>query len=242
MAHPLCQVAAADNETAGERRETYDPGVTSSPAEIAVAALLDGAGSLNELVLRAQLRSYADAHGVDETVVEVVLPFLHEIGAAWERGTHTVAHEHFASQVVRGWLAGEALSGAAEHGPGLSPVVLACPPGERHDLGLLCFHVLITRAGVPSRFLGSDTPLAGLADVCRMVGASGVVVAATRSRVFEAHGGALRMLARHYPLAIGGAGADPELAERVRATPLSSDMRESVANLVGWYARVTAAA
>ena len=221
---------------------TYDPGVTSSPAETAVAALLDGAGSLNELALRATLRSYADYHGVVATFVDVVLPLLHEIGAAWERGTHTVAQEHFASQVIRGWLTAEALSGAAEHGPGISPVVLACPPGERHDLGLLCFHVLITRAGVPSRFLGSDTPLPGLGDVCRVVAASGVVVAATRSRVFEAHGGALRMLASHYPLAIGGAGADPEVAERVRATPLSSDMRESVANLVGWYARVTAAA
>ncbi|WP_404383495.1 B12-binding domain-containing protein [Knoellia locipacati] len=214
------------------------------PAAPAVAALLDAAGTLNEIALRSILRSHSDEHGVDDTVVDVVLPFLREIGLAWERGTHTVAHEHFASQIVRGWLMGEALSGGSDPAPhaGPSPVVLACPPGERHDLGLLCFHVLITRAGVPSRFLGSDTPLPGLGDVCRVVAASGVVVAATRRRSFEAHGGALRMLARHYPLTIGGAGADAEIAGRVGATGLSTDMRRSVSEFVDWHARITAAA
>lgn len=226
----------------------YAPGVTPSPAAAsaasAVAALLDAAGTLDELALRSVLRSHREDHGVDDTVVDVVLPFLHGIGLAWERGTHTVAHEHFASQVVRGWLTAEAVSGGSDPAPhvGPSPVVLACPPGERHDLGLLCFHVLISRAGVPSRFLGSDTPLPGLGDVCRVVGASGVVVAATRRRVFEAHGGALRMLARRYPLAIGGAGADDEIAERVQATALSTDMRRSVSEFVDWHTRITAAA
>lgn len=230
----------------------YAPGVTPSPAAAPataptaapVVALLDAAGTLDELTLRSVLRTHREDHGVDDTVVDVVLPFLREIGLAWERGTHTVAHEHFASQVVRGWLTGEALTGGADPAPhaGPSPVVLACPPGERHDLGLLCFHVLITRAGVPSRFLGSDTPLPGLGDVCRVVAASGVVVAATRRRVFEAHGGALRMLARRYPLAIGGAGADAEIAERVQATALSTDMRRSVTEFVDWHTRITAAA
>lgn len=216
--------------------------MTPPPAATDVTALLDAAHSLNELALRSILRSHNLDHGVEATVVDVVLPFLLEIGSAWERGTLTVAHEHFASQVVRTWLTGEALAGAPEPLPGRSPVVLACPPGERHDLGLLCFHVLITRAGVPSRFLGSDTPLPGLADVCRLVAASGVVVAATRARAFEAHGGALRMLARHYPLAIGGAGASAEMAERVQATALSGDMRESVRNVVDWHSGVTTAA
>ena len=219
----------------------YAPEVATSPAATDVAALLDAARSLNELALRSTLRSHGEVHGVDATVLDVVLPFLLEVGHAWERGTITVAHEHFASQVVRAWLSAEAAA-AAPTPPARAPVVLACPPGERHDLGLLCFHVLLTRAGVPSRFLGSDTPLPGLADVCRMVGASGVVVAATRRRAFEAHGGALRMLGRHYPLAIGGAGADADIAERVQATALSGDMRESVRNVVDWYAEVTTAA
>ena len=37
---------------------------------------------------------------------DVVLPFLADLGLRWERGTVTVAQEHFASNVIRGRLAG----------------------------------------------------------------------------------------------------------------------------------------
>ncbi|MFW5471081.1 cobalamin B12-binding domain-containing protein [Knoellia sp. CPCC 206435] len=206
-----------------------------SPASTSVDAMLAAAHTMDERALRAELRDRARDLGVDVVVTDVVLPFLNAVGRAWERGDCSVATEQFASQVVRSWLTGAAQSDAPTATLTTDPVVLACPPGERHDLGLLCFHVLLVGAGVPSRFLGSDTPLPGLADVCRVVGASGVIVAATRRRVFEAHGGALRVLARHYPLAIGGAGADADLAQRVDATLLPADMRRSVAQVVRWH-------
>lgn len=215
---------------------TYTLQVTTSSATLtSVDALLAAARSMDERGLRTQLRAQTDERGVDAVITDVVLPFLNAVGVAWERGDQSVASEHFASQVVRSWLTEAALPGAPTGSPAADPVVLACPPGERHDLGLLCFHVLLVRSDVPSRFLGSDTPLLGLADVCRVVGAAGVVVAATRRRVFEAHGGALRVLARQYPLAIGGAGADPELAENVGAVALPDDMREAVAQVVRWH-------
>lgn len=204
-------------------------------------AMLAAARSMDERALRGALMEHAEELGVETVVTDVVLPFLHAVGLAWERGEQSVATEHFASQIVRSWLSGDALVGLPHARYDRSPLVLACPPGERHDLGLLCFHVLLIRNGVPSRFLGSDTPLPGLAEVCRLVGACGVVVAATRRRVFEAHGGALRVLARSYPLAVGGAGADADIAELVHATALPPDMRISVQQAVTWYAGVTAA-
>lgn len=217
-------------------RSAYTSEVTStSDAVTSVDAMLAAARSMDERALRAELRDGARELGVNLTITDVVLPFLNAVGRAWESGDCSVASEHFASQVVRSWLTGAALADADASSTATDPVVLACPPGERHDLGLLCFHVLLVRSGVPSRFLGSDTPLPGLADVCRVVGASGVIVSATRQRVFEAHGGALRMLARHYPLAIGGAGADADVAERVGATLLPADMRRSLAQVIRWH-------
>ncbi|MDT0214731.1 B12-binding domain-containing protein [Rothia sp. ARF10] len=208
---------------------------TPSDAATPVDAMLAAANAMDEHTLRAGLRDAARDLGVNVAVIDVVLPFLNAVGRAWERGDCSVASEHFASQVVRSWLTGAALADIDAASTATDPIVLACPPGERHDLGLLCFHVLLVRSGVPSRFLGSDTPLPGLADVCRVVGASGVIVAATRRRVFEAHGGALRVLARHYPLSIGGAGADAEVAQHVGATLLPADMRRSLAEVVRWH-------
>ncbi len=37
---------------------------------------------------------------------DVVLPYLTELGERWRRGTASVAQEHFASNVIRGRLAG----------------------------------------------------------------------------------------------------------------------------------------
>ena len=36
----------------------------------------------------------------------MVLPYLAELGERWERGTASVAQEHFATNVIRGRLAG----------------------------------------------------------------------------------------------------------------------------------------
>jgi hypothetical protein len=221
---------------------TYAAQVTD-PASISPSLdeMLVAARSMDEGALRDALVAHAEELGVEAAVTDVVLPFLNAVGVAWERGHHSVATEHFASQVVRSWLSGAALEGSPEPLRDRSPIVLVCPPGERHDLGLLCFHVLLVRNGIPARFLGSDTPLPGLADVCRLVDASGVVVAAPRRRVFEAHGGALRVLARSYPVALGGAGADAEVAELVHATALPADMRLSLEQAIAWYAGLTAA-
>ena len=38
--------------------------------------------------------------GVDDTVTEVVMPVLHDVGEGWERGDLGVLHEHFVSSTV----------------------------------------------------------------------------------------------------------------------------------------------
>ena len=54
----------------------------------------------------------------------------------WERGEVSVAQEHFSSNVLRGRLLGLARGWGNGTGP---TTVLACAPGELHDLPLLVF-------------------------------------------------------------------------------------------------------
>ena len=69
-------------------------------------AVLDGL--MAELSLPAVLR-------------EVVLPYLADLGERWQRGTASIAAEHFASNVIRGRLAGLARLGKRARAAG--------PPG-----------------------------------------------------------------------------------------------------------------
>ena len=128
-----------------------------------------------------------------------MLPFLREVGDRWEAGTLSVAHEHFVSDMLRRKLS--ALSSVPPHrvledASAPSPVVLlACPPGERHDLVLLCVALMLRERGVRPRFLGADTPIPAVVTAARAANADAVVLAATRSTAFTAHSSSLLKLA-----------------------------------------------
>ena len=74
----------------------------------------------------------------------------------------SVAEEHFATNVVRGRLLGLARNWSSGGGP---VAVLACPPGELHDLGLICFGLLLRERGWRIAYLGPDTPIETVADI-----------------------------------------------------------------------------
>ena len=170
-------------------------------------------------------------------VTGVVLPFLREVGDRWEAGTLSVAHEHFVSDMLRRKLS--ALSSVPpqrvlDDADAPSPVVLlACPPGERHDLVLLCVALMLRERGVRARFLGADTPIPSVLSAARAAGADAVVLAATRSTAFTAHGSTLVKLAQEHALFIAGRGADEQTVAEVGATALPQDPVRAVVFLVG---------
>jgi hypothetical protein len=119
----------------------------------------------------------------------------------------TVAQEHFAAAVLRGRLLGLARG----WGLGVGPLaVLACLPGEQHDLGLIAFGLALRARGWRIVHLGPDAPLETVEDACRRLEPGLVVLhAVTRERV-EPVAAAIRDLARHRRVALGGAAAEPD--------------------------------
>jgi len=176
-------------------------------------------------------------------VTGVVLPFLREVGDRWEAGTLSVAHEHFVSDMLRRKLS--ALSSVPpqqvlQDASAPSPVVLlACPQGERHDLVLLCVALMLRERGVRSRFLGADTPIPSILTAARAGGADAVVLAATRSTAFTAHGSSLLKIAEDHTLYLAGRGADEHTVAEVGATALPDDPVRAVVFLVGALNRVS---
>jgi DNA-binding transcriptional MerR regulator len=141
---------------------------------------------------------------LDTLLRDVVVPYLHDLGERWERGEASVAQEHFASNVLRGRLLGLARG----WGRGIGPLaLLACLPGEQHDLGLLAFGLALRARGWRIAYLGPDTPLDTLEQAASSLQPDLVVVnAATADRLVEG-APSLRALAGERRVAIGGAGA-----------------------------------
>jgi MerR family transcriptional regulator, light-induced transcriptional regulator len=151
---------------------------------------------------------------------DVVVPYLTELGERWERGTASVAQEHFASNVIRGRLAGLARGWGNGHGP---RAVLACPPGELHDLALMIFGIVLNRTGWRIDYLGTNTPVEELTRTVDARRPDLVVLAATRPKTLEPLRLELAALARRAPLALAGAGATPQMARAVGARLMTGD-------------------
>src|SRR3982750_1182199 len=92
-----------------------------------------------------------------ETVLrDIVLPYLRDLGERWAAGTATVVQEHFATNLIRGRLASLGRGWGHGHGP---RAVLACVPGELHDLALLAFGIVLNRNGWRIEYFGANTPI-----------------------------------------------------------------------------------
>lgn len=141
---------------------------------------------------------------LDTLLRDVIVPYLRELGQGWERGDVSIAQEHFASTLLRGRLLGLARG----WGRGIGPLaVLACAPGEQHDLGLLGFGLALRGRGWRIVYLGADTPITSVADAARSCSPAAVVVSAVDPRVFRRHAEELRQLALDTRLCLGGAAA-----------------------------------
>jgi DNA-binding transcriptional MerR regulator len=158
---------------------------------------------------------------VDTLLSEVVLPSLHELGERWQRGEASVAQEHFASGVLRGRLLGLARG----WGLGLGPTaVLACLPGEQHDLGLIAFGLALRARGWRIVSLGSDAPLDTIETVTRELQPRLVVLYAIDGARVEPVLLQLAALARDHWVALGGAGAARDDLEEIGVVPLAGDL------------------
>ncbi|HEX5028538.1 MAG TPA: MerR family transcriptional regulator [Gaiellaceae bacterium] len=189
-------LAAGEPET---ERETPPLVPASALGELALA--LD---AFDEPAAQAILDRLLAIATVDTVLLEIVLPYLRELGDRWERGEASVAQEHFASSVLRGRMLGLARG----WGQGLGPVaLLACLPGERHELGLMAFGLALRSRGWRIAYLGSDTPLATLEETAAALEPRLIVLSAQSDEPVRAHADALRDLGQQWPLAIGGPAA-----------------------------------
>ena len=191
-----------------------------------VEKLGDALTSFDDGVANTTLDRLLAVHGVEVTLCDAVLPLLHDIGARWARNEVTVAQEHFGSALLMGRL--RALARGWDDGDG-PRALLACPPGESHDLGLLCFALLLRQNGCRITYLGASVPGDSLFQTAEALNPAIIVVAAVREEPFWDAFEALSELSDLYPMALGGAGATPAVAEHLRARVLPHDQRQAVA-------------
>jgi MerR family transcriptional regulator, light-induced transcriptional regulator len=218
--------AALDGGPGTQPREPAGPAAGSEP----FAGLRRALDAFDEPAAQAVLDRLIAELSLPAVLRDVILPYLADLGERWQRGTASIAAEHFASNLIRGRLAGLARGWGSGHGP---QALLACPPGELHDIPLMIFGIVLHRNGWRIGYLGANTPIEELE---RAAGASHpdlVVLAATIPDALEPLRPELAALAQRAPLALAGAGATAQIATAVGARLLAGDP-VTEAEQAGW--------
>lgn len=225
-----------DAERVASMRQGIDQGLSAAEAaraaltaqrrsegllEHATTRLLEAIRRYDEAAVHAVLDESFEAFALETVLRELILPTLAQVGLEWERGTLEVGQEHFASNLIRGRL----LSIARLWGRGSGPLVLlACVPGERHDISLLAFGLVLRSHGWRILFLGADTPIATLSRAAEEARPKLTVLASFDPALLEVQSSAVRRLARRFPLALSGPGATTKLCGRLRVQRLNGDL------------------
>jgi methanogenic corrinoid protein MtbC1 len=194
-------------------------GQTPGPGRLE-AGLRDALDRFDETAAHTVADRLLAAYTLRTVLRDVLLPYLRELGERWERGDVTVAQEHFASNLIRGRLLGLARDWGAGDGP---RAILACAPGELHDLPLIMFGLSLAARGWSITYLGQDTPIETILPAVRETDPRLVLVTATAADRLRAVEADLRVLATETRVALAGAGADEELARAVGASVLEGD-------------------
>ncbi len=209
------RLALAEDAPAGDRDADSAGALERGSRELAAA--LD---RLDEPAAHASVDRLLATFTLQTALRDVILPYLHELGSRWERGEASVIQEHFASNLLRGRLFGLARGWGEGAGP---KALLACAPGELHDLPLIIFGLVLAQRGWVITYLGPDTPIVTIQEALPEVNPRLVVIAAATTERFRAVQPQLTELALRVPVALAGAGATPELVSDTGTIFLQGD-------------------
>ncbi len=110
-------------------------------------------------------------HGFEESVEQILFPFLERIGVLWQTGTINPAQEHFISNLVRQKMIVAIDNEMQRKEPGGLRIIFFLPEGELHELGLLFYNLIARKEGISVTYLGVSVPLEDLKLVQEVTGA-----------------------------------------------------------------------
>jgi methanogenic corrinoid protein MtbC1 len=147
---------------------------TTNPNQPLISAFLEAAYRLDPTSLRAVLDHAHNRLGLDDSVGDVLLPAMHQVGLWWQSGRCDVAHEHLATEASRAWLNKLQHLGPSPWHP--ETIILTCGPRDLHTLGLEAMGLLLSARGWECRLLGARTPARSLVSAVEGTLAAAVVM------------------------------------------------------------------
>lgn len=116
----------------------------------------------NEAGFEKAMEQATEKFGFDETILQIIYPFLEKIGLLWLTGHVIPAQEHFSSCLILRKIIKEIHSLEFSEFAGPETVAVFGPENELHELPLLIIVYLLKRKGVRTRYFGPNVSVSAL--------------------------------------------------------------------------------
>ncbi len=128
----------------------------------------------------AELSRLATLLAPRQLVLNVLLPLLRRVGAAWHSGRLHIAHEHMVSAILRSLLG--ALTRLYQVRSPAKKILITTPTGEMHEFGILTAALLAVGQGIGVVYLGTDLPAKEILRAAKKTNVDLVLLGITRTR------------------------------------------------------------
>lgn len=132
--------------------------ISSNPSNYScqIQKLNNYALSFNEKEFKKALSTSIKKIGFEQTVLQVIYPFLQNVGILWQTGMINPAQEHFASSLIKQRLIVAIDNIKPESISNPNKFVLFLPEGEFHEIALLFAYYIIKSHGHDVLYLGQS--------------------------------------------------------------------------------------
>jgi DNA-binding transcriptional MerR regulator len=124
---------------------------------------------LNESKFNRILDKYIDSIGMQETMDQVIYPFLDKLSSMWFTGSIKGVHENFVGYIIRRKLV-LAIDKLEVENP-KAKAILYLPEAESQELSLLYIHYLLKKQKISVVNLGNNVPLIDILEAQQIFGA-----------------------------------------------------------------------
>lgn len=134
--------------------------------EIYINQLTEASIDLDRVRFEKVLHNLVLHVGFERSMLHVLFPLLQKMGLLWLTGNIIPAQEHFASALIIKKLVVSIDGMERPAYTGGRRVLIYAPCGEHHEIPILFMQYMLKKQGVPYVYVGIDTNIAMLKEVC----------------------------------------------------------------------------
>lgn len=158
--------------------------------------------------LKERVRNKRNNLDNNEFIFSFILPLLQEINAMVEASKLSIAQEHILSAIIKEELF--SLRNSRLNVKDSSRIIFTTPEGELHEMGILLCSTLTSLAGKSNLYLGPNTPVQQIVDVCLRYQTTHLVLSLTffydKERLLKIIHFIHKQLPKEVTLCLGGMG------------------------------------